>query len=186
MAEKLIVLHADDKPDWLDNVANQLKTLKIRGRPREVIVLSRVSVAEARDLLDGEDKQMQSLAADGHRLAAVIIDLMMGGGKMQEVERWLTGIRSMRTTKTGADLPSPAFQEFDNMCPTAQIGRKARKVGVPVVILTNVSKFMPAKELSLAAERKLIMTACGASQYIVKTDGNWPKQLNSALETLIS
>ena len=186
MAPKVIVLHADDKPEWLDSVANQLKTLRVRGRPREVMVLSRVSVAEAQDLLDGADKTMQSLAADGHRLAAVILDLMMGGGKMQEVERWLTGLRHLKASSSGAGLPTAALEEFDAMCPCAQVGRKARKRGFVVVILTNVSKFLPAKELSLAVERTLIMGACGASQYVVKTDTDWPKQLSTALGQAIS
>ena len=186
MTEKVIVLHMDDASGWLDNVTNQLKTLTVRGRRREVLVLSRVSLPEAQDLLDGKDKRMQSLAAEGHRLGAVILDLVMGGGRIHELERWLTGLRHIKASSSGAGLPSAALQEFGTMCPAAQVGRKARKMGVPVVILTNISKFLLAKELSLAAERKLIMTACGASQYVVKTDNDWPKQLNSALETLIS
>ena len=186
MTDKLIVLHMDDKPAWLENVANQVKTLTVRGKRREVIVLSRLSIPEAQGLLDGKDKKMQSLVAGGHKLAAVILDLMMGGGMMQEVERWLIGLPRVIASSSGTDLPAAARQEFSAMCPAAQVGRKAREIGIPVVILTNASRFLPEKELPLDAERRLIMAACGASQYVVKADDHWSEHLKTALEKAVS
>jgi hypothetical protein len=77
------------------------------------------------------------------------------------------------------------MRDFDSVCPIGKVGRQAKGRGIPVVILTNAEKFLKKAALSLPDERRLIMGACGASQYVVKGVPQWAEQLTAGLEKLV-
>jgi hypothetical protein len=176
----------DDQPFWLDAVMRQLRLWQTPRRRIEV--LPRTSVREARDVVEGEDRQMKALARQGCGLDGVILDLMMDGGNAGDVQRWLEGVsllakgRSKRkATSCPATIPSAHLDEIGRCCPALPVGRLAADRGAKVVILTNCGKFLREDRLDAATEQRLIMEASGASAYILKTDNRWLDRLRDAL-----
>lgn len=184
-----VILHMDDQSFWLDAVKKQVQAIQAPGR--EIRVLPRVSIPEARSVIEGKDLEMRGLLDQGCRLNAVIMDLMMDGGTLEDLSNWLAGVRLLAgklPKGKEVDVSSPPLSrglaEVDEKCPALPVGRLAAARGAKVVILTNCRKILRESDLDLRTERRLIMAASGASEYIAKTDDTWLDSLRKALRGL--
>lgn len=164
----------DDAQYWLDLVLDRKKNLQTALK-HPVEILSRSSANEALAVVEGKDQRMTALAGQGHGLNVVILDLMMDGGKPQDVAHWVKAVCELNIKS----LPQRVLKDIDDKCPAVPVGRKAAANDLKVIILTNVDNLV--HNLDIQKERRLIMAACGASAFIVKTSDTWLKELVSAL-----
>lgn len=177
----IVILHAEDSKDWLDNVLNLRAELGKRLR-QPVEILCRDSIERAESVIHGTGERMRELIADGNRLDLVVLDLMMKGGTSDEIGQWVEGIETFGTGLTLKDIA-----RICELCPALELGRKAAKVGAKdgakdgakVIILTQAKCFLPKSRDNPEAENGLLMEACGASAYIIKDD-RWGEELLKA------
>jgi hypothetical protein len=173
----LVILHVDDNNDWLNNVQTNIKKVSIGGREQVVEIISRRSVDEARDVINGAHSRMRELLTQGHRLNAVILDLMIGGGTLKEAKNWLRGMGAL-----AEKMPDEDFSGIDVHCPAFALGRLAKAKGAKVIILTNIGRFLKDEVLPIERERLLIQAAAGASGYVVKSqDGSCYREIQEVL-----
>jgi len=170
----IVILHMDDdRAFWSDNVSRQTEYLaEAIGQP--VKVLPRFSVPRARAVIEGSDEEMRRLLGQGYRLGAVILDLLMGGGREVDVSNWLEGIKELAESVPAQEsdamplaelltrMPKQMLATIDQKCPAFPVGRLAAAKGSKIVILTNVAKFLKPERLDVQAESRLLMAACGA------------------------
>lgn len=181
----------DDRNHWLRQVARRADELA--GELGPVKVLPRDTLWGARNVIKGEDPEMRQLATQGHRLNMLVADLLLGGGTEADVRQWLLGVRELVTrveptaargvapSRLKAVVSGPEMQEIDEQCPAFPVGRLAAARGVKVIVLTNVEKFLPPEDLDLDAERRIVMAACGACAYVLKTDDRWLEKLKEEM-----
>ena len=190
----IIILHVENSGEWGDNVRKALRTLSIRGKEQPVRVLHRRSAQGGWDVLNAADREMAPLAANGQKVDAVILDLMMEGGSQQS---WVTTVAELATRVTAvriqelsiadlaAELPTEELEAIDARGSVLALGRAAARKGAKVIILTNAERFLKEGSLDTQAQQRIVMAVCGASAYIVKTDDDWDGRLRNELAGLL-
>jgi CheY-like chemotaxis protein len=168
----MVILHLDDNKNWIDAVAKQLPQMLAGAN-----VLSRRYVQEASSVVENE------------KLDAVVLDLMVEGGNEVDARKWLDSIAQIGDEVSVVDLIASSPDKLVSKLPAkvleripaSKVGREAARKGAKVVILTNVAKFLPEDKLDTETERKLIMAACGATDYVLKTDDDWCSKVIRAI-----
>ena len=196
-----VILHVDDDKIWLDNVQREIKHIHRRGHRETVFLLPRVTLTEALCVIDGTDQKMAEYTEMGRKLDAVVLDLLMHGGRAEDVRTWAQKVRDMAKIPSAQwpslslgqlakTLSESSLDELGEKCPAVPAGRLATKHGAKVVIFSHLLDdrlpLLPLREFDIETQRKLIMAACGASAYIVKTDDNWDAKLRDTLGRLLS
>lgn len=175
----IVLLHMDDDSRWLQNLAD--KKIELGGiLGDELTILSRLSIGEARAVVEGNEPAMRKLIGQGHRLNIVVIDLMMEGGTRDDIGKWIESVSEMKDKILAGEVKG-MFDDIDRACPGVRVGRDAAAGGAKVVVLSNATGLIKKEKIDLRLERALILRACGASTFILK-DEYWIERLAKALK----